>query len=145
MAARSTVSVQVYGLREFQTALLVLDRRLPDAVDAAAEEAAELVAKGARKQFPTGPARNGHARSSIKAVPKGTGWTVIGYGTRFPYGPWIDFGGTVNKHTSKPTRRPYFKKGRFIYPSYERNRPRINRIMDAAIRRHAELSGLEVD
>lgn len=145
MAARNTVSVQVYGLRDFQRALLVLDKRLPDVVDEAAKEAAEIVAQGARKQWPVGPARNGHAKDSIKATRKGQGWSVEAYGPRFPYGPWIDFGGTINKHTSKPTRRPYFKTGRFVYPSYERHRNGINRIMDVAIRRHAELAGLDVD
>lgn len=145
MAAGRFVDVRVYGLREFRAATLTFDRRLPRMADDAAHEAAELVARGARKGFPVGPAEGGHARDSIEATRKGDGWSVSAYGPRFPYGPWLDFGGSVNKHTGNPTRRAYFKKGRFIYPSFERNRPRIERIMETALQRHAESSGLDVD
>jgi hypothetical protein len=142
--ARS-VQVKVYGLKEFRLAVLRLDRQLPEVVEDAARDAAELVARSARNGFPVGPARNGHARSTIEATKKGDGWSVQGGGEGWPYYPWLDFGGTINKHTGNPTHRPFFKKGRFIYPAYERNQPAISRIMARALEQHAESSGLDVD
>lgn len=139
------VAVRVYGLREFRAAVLRLYSDMPDVVDDAARESAELVARSARNGFPVGPGRNGHARDTINATRKGDGWSVQGGGAGFPYYPWLDFGGTINeKWAPNVTTRPFFKKGRFIYPAYERNRPQITRIMSRALERHAEADGLDV-
>jgi hypothetical protein len=142
--ATKGVSVQVYGLKEFRLSCMTLERRLPDVMDDAAKEAADVVAQGARTQIPLGPAIRGHLRDSVKTERKGDGWSVSAYGPNWPYGPLMDFGGTWNRHTGNPSHRAFFKKGRYIYPSYERNRARITRIMETALRRHAEMSGLDV-
>lgn len=139
------VAVRIYGLREFNLALLTLNREMPDVVSDAARDAAELVARSARSGFPVGPGRNGHARDTITATRRGDGWSVQGGGAGFPYYPWLDFGGKINeKWAPNVTTRPFFKKGRFIYPAYERNRPEIGRIMERALTRHAEAAGLDV-
>lgn len=118
---------------------------MPDVVDDAAHEAAEVVAKGARYGFPIGPGRHGHARDTIQATRRTNSWEVAGGGAAYPYYPWIDFGGTINeKWSPNVTTRPFFKKGRFIYPSYERHKNDIDRIMSRALVSHAEGVGLDV-
>jgi len=138
------VAVKVYGLQQFRRAVGRLDASMPKVIDDASKEAAQLVAKAARRQVPIGPGINGHARNSVYALRQGDGWGVQGGGRKYPYYPWLDFGGTVRPYPNQEKRRPFFKSGRYIYPAYERNQPAVRRIMAAALERYAESSGLDV-
>lgn len=137
--------IRIEGLNEFQRNLKKLDKDLPKLVRVALNESADLVAKRARPLIPTGPNRGGHAKSSVKAKSTRTEARVSGGGNRYPYYPWLDFGGHVGKGRS--VRRPFLKEGRYIYGSYYdlSGSGKFQDVMVNALLKVAEQAGIEVD
>ena len=120
--------ISIRGLRELSRTLRQIDSDAPKGLRIAANRAAQIVVDAAKPRVPTGPARGGHARSSIKAASTRTAARVREGGKRFPYMPWLDFGGRVGRGDS--VRRPFIKEGRFLWPAYSDNRP----LVEAALR-----------
>lgn len=132
--------IAVKGLKEFQRGLKKLDSDLPKALRIALNGASDLIISKATPLIPrrSGAAVNSlKARSTQKAVRIGVG------GSKAPYYPFLDFGGSVGKHGS--AHRPFYKKGRYLYPTLEKNRPEVIDIMQGAIVALAKDSGLDVD
>ncbi|WP_410669132.1 hypothetical protein [Amycolatopsis sp. cmx-4-68] len=134
--------IRIEGLREFQRALNGMSPELPKGLRLAANSAAELVVKDAQPKVPTGPGRGGHAASSLKAASTRTAARVQGGGKRYPYYPWLDFGGGVGPR--KRSKRPFLKKGRYIWKSYADNQDRVTAQLADALSRVAIDAGLEV-
>ena len=73
------------------------------------------------------PEKTGRAKGAVKAGVSGNNAYVQTGSRAVPWGPWLDFGGTL-----KPTggrhntiRRPRVKGGRYLYPAIGRKRQRI--------------------
>lgn len=96
--------------------------------------AADTVAEGAQRLVPRGA--SGAARASMRAV----GLSVVMGGPRAPYGPWLEFGGRVGINDS--VRRTFVPGGRYIWPTWMRNRTEILDDMEAGIADLAKEAGL---
>lgn len=110
-------AIHVQGLNEFAKAIRRIDPELAKELRVVQNRAADTVVSRAR---PGVPKRSGRAARSIKAKSTRTLSRVAGGGKRAPYYPWLDFGGKVGRRRS--VRRPFRKKGRYIYPAYYRAR-----------------------
>lgn len=134
--------IEVHGLREFRRNLRQMDRGLPKGLRVAGNKAAALVVAKAKPKVPTGPAKGGHARDSIRAASTQSAARVAGGGARYPYYPWLDFGGKVGRKDS--VRRPFIKEGRYIWAAFSDNRRAVERELADALRDVADAAGLRV-
>ena len=131
--------IGVKGLKEFQRSLRKLDSDLPKALRVALNGASDLIITHARPLIPkrTGAAANSlKARSTQKAVRIGVG------GKRAPYYPWLDFGGRTGVNRS--VDRPFYKKGRYLFPTLEKERGAVLDVMEKGIVAVAKSAGLDV-
>jgi hypothetical protein len=138
----SGIKVRVHGERELSAALRRLRGEVPSATRDAARKAAELVVRNAKPRVPIGPGEGGHARSSIKVGTTGAAASVQGGGPRFPYYPWLEFGGRVGRKNSVYRKR--IRKGRYIYPALAATAARRRALMQRQIAGAARRSGLTV-
>jgi hypothetical protein len=132
--------IEVRGLREFRTKLRALDRKLPRGLRVAGNQAADIVVRHAKPKVPIGPGNKGHAMSSIRASSTQSAARVSGGGKRFPYYPWLDFGGRVGRNRS--VHRPFIQKGRYIWAAFADNRVQVRDELDDALRHVAREAGL---
>lgn len=121
--------MDIEGVRQ-----VVLDMRRtaaalePGVAEASAKVAALIVAK-VRPRIPLGPGRAGHARSSVKATKSSRGGTrVSAGGKKFPYYPWLDYGGRVGPKRS--IWRPFIREGRYVWAEFEDQRAAVRRIFN---------------
>lgn len=126
--------IDVRGLREFRAGLRRVHAGLPRAVRQVANRAAEIVVNEARPRVPSGPPARGHALSSIRTASTQSRGRVKGGGARYPYYPWLDFGGRVGPGGS--VERTRLRAGRYIYPAFVDKREEVQ---DEARRGLAEL------
>lgn len=105
--------IQVTGLRELQRALKQFDVELPKAFRGRLRAIAARVADVVRGRLPdvTGTMRR---KTKPTATTKGAG--IVWRGV--PYAGPVEFGGW-------PKGRPYVAKGRYIYPTVDAERSRI--------------------
>lgn len=136
--------IRITGLRELRTELRGMDRRLPREIRKAGNEAVAIVVSSAKPRVPVGPARGGHASSSIRGASTQSSVGVAEGGARYRYMPWLDFGGTINRHTGHPTHRPYIKKGRYIWAAFADHRRRVLDGYQRALADAARRAGLRV-
>lgn len=79
------------------------------------------------------PRRSGRAAGSIRAGVSGKKAYVAGGKKTVPYYGWLDFGSRTPKRGQPRSTGPWAKsgagpkKGRFIYPTIEDNRPKIEK------------------
>lgn len=135
--------IRVVGLNDFARNLKRLDTALPKALRLAGNEAADIVVKDARPRVPVGPGKGGHASSSIKAASTRTATRVQEGGNKFPYMPWLDFGGKVGR--KHHTVRPFLKTGRYVWKSYADNRERVIEKLQDGLVQVARSAGIEVE
>lgn len=133
-------AIRVTGLREFNKALKEIDTKLPSATRVALNTAAQLVVDVAKPRVPSGPAAGGHAADSIKAKSTRTAVRIAGGGKKYPYYPWLDFGGKVGRH--KSVSRPYRKRGRYIWDAFADNRDKVEAQVVKALTDVARDAGL---
>lgn len=136
-------AIRISGLKEFRRGLKSLDARLPREIRKAGNVAAKIVVDSARPRVPIGPGRGGHAASSIKAASSQTSVRVSEGGARFPYMPWLDFGGTINKHTGTPSTRPFIREGRYVWAAFADHKAEVERAYLDALHDAAESAGLD--
>lgn len=135
--------IRIEGLKELSRSLRQVSSDLPKGLRLAANDAANLVVNDARPRIPTGPGKGGHAASSLKAASTRTAARVQGGGTRFPYYPWLDFGGKVGR--GKKTVRPFLKTGRYLWKSYADNRDKVEQALSDGLSQVVRDAGLEVE
>ncbi|GAA2855391.1 hypothetical protein GCM10010472_10860 [Pseudonocardia halophobica] len=135
--------VKVTGLREFRRGLKQLDGSLPKGVRTAGNKAAEIVVAAAKPRVPIGPGRGGHASSSIRKASTQSAVRVSEGSARFPYLPWLDFGGTINKHTANPTTRSFIKKGRYIWAAFDEHKDQVLDTYQDELKNLARSAGLD--
>lgn len=133
--------IRISGLREFKRSLKQLDSGLPKQVRIVGNQAAEIVVSAAKPRVPIGPGKGGHAKSSVRVASTQSAVRVRGGGKRFPYYAWLDFGGRVGKNRS--VRRPYIKKGRYIWAAYADNDQLVQARLISGLTDLAQQAGLE--
>jgi HK97 gp10 family phage protein len=141
----STVAIEpirVDGLKEFQRDLKKMGGELPTALRLAANSAAQLVVDEAKPRVPVGPGKGGHASASIKAASTRTAARVSAGGKKYPYYPWLDFGGSVGPQ--KSSQRPFLKQGRYIWKAYADNDEKVQMQLAEALADVARQAGLEI-
>jgi hypothetical protein len=136
--------VKITGLRELRAHLRKADSKLPKVIGKAGKEAAWLVARVARPHVPTGPAKGGHARSSIKPKVTQKGAEVQEGGARYSYMPWIDFGGRLRPREGQVIHRPRIKKGRYIWAAFADHKGEVLDLYLDALDRGLREAGLDV-
>lgn len=139
-----TETIRIEGLRELRAQLRGMDRKLPGEIRKAGNEAADIVVVHARPRVPIGPGRGGHASSSIRKASTQSAVAVAEGSARYPYMPWLDFGGTINKHTGHPTSRPFIRHGRYIWAVFAERRQEVLDKYQDAIAAAARDAGLDV-
>lgn len=112
--------IKVDGARELQAALKDLDGEAQKQLRLVFNDAAEVVAGGARRLVPS---RSGRARGSIRATSSQRAAKVTGGSARIRYYGWLDFGGDRVGRGGGVAGRPFLKDGRYIYATYNRRRP----------------------
>lgn len=136
----SEVAVRIDGLSDFVRRLRKMDRDAARGLRVAMNQAAQIVVDEAVRHVPR---RTGRAAASIRAQSTMTASRVKAGGARVPYYPWLDFGGKVGRDNT--ASRPFFKKGRYIYPAYDHTRPQFERVLQRAILDVARTAGVDVD
>lgn len=133
-------SIKVQGVADIQAAVARAGGNIRKEMQRALDLGAGYVLDDAQGLVPRGP--SGAARASL-GIDSGSGTaTVIGGGRRAPYYLWLEFGGAVGRRHRTERRRE--RGGRYIPPSYGRNRKRILEAMEEALARAAREAGLEV-
>jgi hypothetical protein len=94
----------------------------------------------------------GEAQASVKPSLQGGYVSIRAGGSSAPYYPWLDFGGDRRKRSSWTTsgrvgkqeehQRPFYREGRWIYPTIARIRPRIYAKAMAAVEKAKGIAGL---
>lgn len=132
--------IKIKGLREFQATLKAMDGEAQKQLRGAMNRAADLVAADAKGDVPR---RSGRAASSVRAQSSQREARVMGGSKKVPYYGWLDFGGRIGK--DKSVRRPFIQRGRYIYPAYVRQYPKVMETLGEALADVARSVGLEVD
>jgi hypothetical protein len=138
MPGKATVGVE--GLAAFTRGLKKLDSDLPKGLRIALNGCAEFLIA---KTQPTIPRRTGAAANSLKARSTQKAVRIGVGGRKAPYYPWLDFGGKTG--INKSVDRPFFKEGRYLYPTLRKHRNDFTDIMQGAILGIARGAGLDVD
>lgn len=134
------VKIKVEGLAEFSRALKKLDADLPKMVRLANNTAADLLISRVR---PLIPSRTGKARASLKAQSTRTSARISVGGPKASYYPWLDFGGATGRQ--KSVVRPFYKEGRYIYPTLRKYGDEIAQEQYTALAEIAKKAGLDVN
>ncbi len=137
-----TEAIEIEGLKKFSKDLKRLDNDLPKALRLALNDAANIIVDDAKPRIPS---RSGKAKRSVKASSTRTKARVSGGGGRALYYPWLDFGGRVGRNRS--IRRPFKKKGRYIYRSYfaARDSGEFQDALNKNLIKVASSAGIEID
>lgn len=90
------------------------------------------------------PKRSGRAARSVKAKSTRTAARVSSGSARAAYVPWLDYGGE-GRIRGRPAYRKFEKDGRYVYPSFYRQRDDIQRVLEQGLLRVAESAGVGVD
>lgn len=133
------VAVKVEGLKAFTRSLRDMDRELPKAVRLANNRIVQIIVDGVQPDIPV---RSGRARASVKAKSTRTAARISAGSKRAPYYGWLDFGGKTGIDGS--VKRPFYKQGRYIYPTYSANQDRVVEVMVEEYTAIARDAGLEV-
>lgn len=135
----SSSTIKVVGLTEFRKGLRAMDRGLPKGVRLALNEAANTLIDATRPKIPR---RTGAAAASLRAQSTQTTARVAVGGPKAPYYPWLDFGGRTGRR--KSVVRPFYKEGRYLYPTLAQEREAIQGVMLKALTQLAQSNGIEV-
>ena len=150
--------VRVVGVVELRKALRDIDKDLAKELAAGLAEAADIVADEARAHVPR---RSGRAADSIKVRKQSAGASLAVGGTKAPYYPWLDFGGTVGRgrvpggakklaggatggHAGS-VKRPFIQGGRYIYPALRHKEAQVKAKVDEVMARMATKAGFDTD
>lgn len=135
------LKVEVGGLAKLSRALKAVDNDAPKQLRLGLNEAANLLVERTRPKIPS---LTGAARRSLVARSTRTSARVAAGGKKARYFPWLDFGG-AGKKPGRPASRPFFKEGRYVYPTLREIRPQIEQLLQDSITAVIRNAGLEED
>jgi hypothetical protein len=133
--------IQIPGLAQFRRDLKSIDEGLTKELR---DELLKIGKEIAGEAQALVPQRSGFAAGSIKAGVSGNNAYVAGGKKSVPYYGWLDFGSRAPVRGNPRSVGPWAKsgrgpkRGRFIYPTIERNKPEIERKAQAAFDKAAE-------
>ena len=143
--------VEIRGIRELSKAFGRMDPDLRRELKNRFRGIAEAVARRARGKVDR---RSGRAASSIKGRGSNQGAAVAFGGSRAPYLPWLDFGGSTGRghrpgvYWSGSIKREWkgvpVGEGRYVYPAISEERGDTQRVAEEAVRLVAQRAGFEV-
>lgn len=136
----SSSTIRIVGLNEFRKGLRGIDRGLPKGVRLALNDAANVLIDAARPKIPR---RTGRAADSLKAQSSQTTARIAAGGRKAQWYPWLDFGGRTGRN--KSVVRPFYREGRYIYPTLSEQRENIESAMLKAMAQLASSNGIEVE
>lgn len=134
------LKIGIEGLNEFSRALNKFDKDSAKMVRTANNTAADLLIS---KTQPLIPSRTGKAKNSLKARSTRTSARIQVGGNKAPYYPWLDFGGRTGRN--KSVVRPFYKEGRYLYPTLRKNRDAIAALQYESMAAVARAAGLDVN
>lgn len=120
--------IRIQGLRDIQAALKDLDGESQKRLRLVLNSVAETVAAGARRRVPT---KTGAAKASVKVASSQREARVKEGSAKAPYAPWLDYGGKVGR--GKSQHRKFVPGGRYLYPTYNAQRPAIAKALEKAL------------
>jgi hypothetical protein len=129
-------TVHISGLREVRNAVRAVEKQGPQAMRAGLKDIATDVARKAAARV---PARTGRAASSVKPRATQTGGAIAVGGTRAPYYAFLDWGGSTGRGhrpgvaNSGSVKRPWSRRGRYLYPTINDERETTIRKVDALL------------
>lgn len=132
-------AIRVTGLKELQKSLKDIETAAPRELRLVLNNAAGLVVAAARPLIPTD---TGAARNSLRVTSTQKAARVSGGSARAPYYGWLDFGGKVGPR--KSIKRTFVKQGRYLYPSYYKNKAEIQESLIKGLTELCESKGLKV-
>lgn len=132
--------IRITGLRDFQTALKRMDGNTQKQLRVVFNDVAEDIAGDARRLIPT---RSGRAAKSMKARSGQREAKIVAGGKTAPYYPWLDFGGSAGR--GKKNKRQWIQAGRYLYPTYNRQRRHIQARLEEGLVDLARNAGVDVD
>ncbi|MFL6145582.1 MAG: hypothetical protein ACJ72N_27440 [Labedaea sp.] len=135
----SKTVLAVAGLSEMRKGFKGIDKDLPKGIRILLNTVAQVVVDAAK---PKVASKTGAARGSLKAASSQTQAKVSAGGRAAPYYPWLDFGGSTGR--KKATKRPFYKSGRYIFPTVAEKQDDIQKAMLKAVQQLAAASGVEV-
>lgn len=143
MAGRESYSVEWDGIPHVLACLHALDERAETRLDDTLGDAAETVAQRTRAVIPLGPIAAGHAQASVRVDRDRLDATVSEGGVRFPYLPWLEFGGNVGRKHA--VHRQWIHGGRYMFRALSTIKPGLEPALHEAMRRAARDSGWDPD
>lgn len=133
-------AIRVQGLRELQQALRRIDKNVEKELKNSLREAAKVVAEATAQKVPK---RTGRAAASVKPRSTGRGASIALGGSRAPYYPWLDFGGSTKvPGAGNRVQRDRVQGGRYLYPALTEKNAEVLEIVDEAMERLAERHGI---
>lgn len=124
-------AIKIRGVREIQAALRQLDGESQKLLRLAFNEAATPIVRTTERNMPTGPSVRGHAKNSVKASSGQREGRIRHGGAKYPYAPWLDFGGAVGR--KKSVRRKFIRSGRYLYPAFWKHRDEVQEAAENAL------------
>lgn len=131
-------SIKVKNLKPLSGALRKIDAEAPKQLRIALNGVADVVVSAVRPQVPR---KTGAAAKSVKAKSTRTSARISAGGPRAPWYPFLDFGGSVGPR--KSVHRPFYKEGRYIYPTLARKDAEITRALESALSDVVKAAGLK--
>lgn len=132
------MKVEVHGLRELASAFRQIDKGLGKEFQKQFKELASVIAGRVRGKMPS---ISGKAQSSITPRARQSGASIAFGGSKAPYEPWLDFGGSVGR--GGRIKRPFIKEGRYLYPTIRESRSDIQDATDDALKTVIRNAGFE--
>lgn len=146
------VKVEVRGIKELNKAFRQVDSELPKELRAAFLVIAQRVVGTAQQRMPH---KTGRAQLSVKPRASQRGAAIAFGGSKAPYMPWLDFGGSVGRgHVPGQAWSGSIKRdwrgvptgsGRFVYPAISQEREATAEAALDAVEGAAEKAGFEVN
>ena len=114
-------AIRIDGLKELQAQLKLLPKSVKTEFNREMKAVADEVVQAVREQMPE---KSGAAKASVKTSFASGYLAVTAGGPDVPYYPWLDFGGELKPagRRKNSQKRPFFKEGRWIYPTIARHR-----------------------
>jgi hypothetical protein len=130
--------VEVHGLKDFRRELKRLGPAWPKELRQANKDAAEIVARTARRRAPRGPHEGGGRvvpiHLNIRALASQTKGQVAVGGARSPHGPVYEFGGSIGRRGDTGARTQV-RAQPFLHPALAEEQSRVVEVYGDAIDR----------
>lgn len=131
--------IEVVGLVQLSRSLRKIGADAPKALRVAINGVAGRLVDLIRPRIPR---LTGRAAGSLRASSTRTAARIGVGGARAPYYPWLDFGGRTGP--ARSVERPFYKEGRYVYPTLRDERTKIERDLGDALVGVATDAGLDV-